>query len=62
MRKIRSEKIIKWIDEDSLKIPKVTSKKRLKLGSSDKDEFSDKKIEGLTFSTKRVFINLFSSN
>lgn len=56
MRRIRSEKIIKWIDEDSLKIPKVSSKKRLKLGSSDKDEWSDKKIEGLTFSSKRVLL------
>lgn len=35
----------------------MVSKKRLKLGSSDKDELSDKKIEGLTFSSKRVFIN-----
>jgi hypothetical protein len=56
MRRIRSEKMIKWIDEDSIKIPKVISKKRLKLGS-DKDESSDKKIEGLTFSSKRVFFS-----
>lgn len=59
MRRIRSEKIIKFIDEESIKIPKLVPKKRLKLGS-DKDDSSDKKIEGLTFSSKKVKSILFS--
>lgn len=53
MRRIRSEKMIKWIEEDVVKVPKLASKKRIRLGS-DKDEHSDHKIEGLTFSNKKV--------
>lgn len=61
MRKIRSEKSIKWNEEDTLKATRILPKRRLKLGNSDKDEHSDKKIEGLTFSTKRLKFKAQSS-
>jgi hypothetical protein len=61
LRRIRSEKMINWIDEDALRAPKIPFKKRFKLGS-DKDEHSDHKIEGLSFSSKKVPLLIFSSN
>lgn len=59
MRRIRSEKVIKLGEDEPMRSPKIPFRRRIKLGS-DKEETSDHKIEGLSFSTKKVLMPLLS--